>query len=382
MTFTIDSTADLDVLRARARDIARTYLKPLTSSERPAALNRPLIQALGDLGLLPMLFSVSNGGSAQPDSPYAAILCALREGLAMECPEASMALTLQAGASSALVQSSADEAKAHWLPLIARGEAVPAFALSEPEFGSDAGNIELSAARVDSGWALSGKKTWISNAPEADVYTIVARTTPDAGSRGVTNFLVPGDAAGLTGEALDLVKSYPTGSLRLDRVLVTEHQVLGQVDGGFKLVSATLHAARLAVAAAAIGCAQAALDDAISYAGTRHVFGQKLGNFQAISHRIAESAASLAAARLLVYDGARAFDRGAQDVAYRAAMGKFFGTEAAHKVVDVAIQVHGARGLSTDNRLTQFANEVRAALLEDGTTEITKDITARHLLRS
>ena len=271
MTFTIDSTADLDVLRARARDIARTYLKPLTSSERPAALNRPLIQALGDLGLLPMLFSVSNGGSAQPDSPYAAILCALREGLAMECPEASMALTLQAGASSALVQSSADEAKAHWLPLIARGEAVPAFALSEPEFGSDAGNIELSAARVDSGWALSGKKTWISNAPEADVYTIVARTTPDAGSRGVTNFLVPGDAAGLTGEALDLVKSYPTGSLRLDRVLVTEHQVLGQVDGGFKLVSATLHAARLAVAAAAIGCAQAALDDAISCRYHRNV---------------------------------------------------------------------------------------------------------------
>lgn len=366
-------------LREEAREVGR-QLAPRESTSRPARVNRPLIQGLGQSGLLPRLYRTELGGSAATDGDYATTLCAIREGLAMESTEASMAFAVQAGASSPLIQSGRRDLIERWVPLIARGEAVPAFALTEPGVGSDAGQLALRAEPVDGGWRLHGEKVWITNAPDADLYTVFARTTEGAGPKGVTAFLVPGDAEGLSGEPVDLVKSHAVGRLVLDGVLVRPDQVLGQVDQGFRSAMVTLDAARSAVGAAALGAGFAALEMAVGHARQRQAFGRRLADFQGIAHPLADSAAQLEAARLLIYESARAYDEGRPDVSRLSAMGKLFATQAAQAAVDHSIQVHGTRALETSHPLTRLAHEVRACLFEDGTTEITREVIARQLV--
>lgn len=371
---------DVEKLRNQARTIAREQFVPLESKERPARVNRPLIRALGDSDLLPRLYLEEFGGSASSSDDYASTLCALREGIAMESTEASMCLAVQAGASSPLIQSGNRELIDRWVPRIARGEAVPAFALTEPGAGSDAGQLTLRAEVVPGGWRLTGEKLWITNAPDADIYTVFARTTDGAGPRGVTAFLIPANTQGLSGEPLDLLKSHAVGRLSLDGVFVSPDEVLGGVDVGFKSAMVTLDAARSAVGAAALGAGFAAIELAIDRAITRTAFGKRLGDFQAVSHPIAQSLAELTAARLLIYESARAYDTRRTDVSQLSAMGKLFATEAATSAVDHAMQVFGTQSLETSHRLTQLYHEVRACRFEDGTQEITREVIARDVI--
>ncbi|MEX2421256.1 MAG: acyl-CoA dehydrogenase family protein, partial [Actinomycetota bacterium] len=279
-----------------------------------------------------------------------------------------------------IVSSGSAELVARYVAPVAGGDAVAAFALTEPGVGTDAASIELEAARDGDGYRLTGEKTWISNAPDADVYTVFARTTPDAGGKGITAFVVPGDAPGLSGEPIELVGSHPVGSLRFDGVRVPADHVLGEVDQGLRVALGTLDLFRPSVGAACVGMAQAALDAAVAYAAERRAFGRPIREFQAVSHRLAEMATRVDAARLLVYRAAEVLDAG-ERATKEAAMAKLYATETAQLAIDAAIQVHGAVALERGHLLERLYREVRATRIYEGTSEIQREIIARELSR-
>ncbi|MFI5567414.1 acyl-CoA dehydrogenase family protein [Streptomyces sp. NPDC051740] len=232
------------------------------------------------------------------------------------------------------------------------------------------------------GWRLTGEKCWISNAPEADFYTVFARTTPGAGARGVTAFLVPADRPGLTGAALDMLSPHPIGALRFDAVPVTAGDVLGEVDRGFRVAMDTLNLFRPSVGAFAVGMAQAALDATLAHTARRDAFGGKLKDLQSVAHQVAEMALRTESARLMVYAAATAYDEGADGVPGRAAMAKLLATETAQYVVDRAVQLHGARALQRGHLLEHLYREVRAPRVYEGASEVQRGIIAKELYRN
>lgn len=363
-----------------ARRVGREALVRLVETAEPGRVNRPLVRALAEHGLLPRLFPKDAGGSREGEVS-ALELCLLREALARESPEAETALALQGLGAYPILQSGRPEVVERLVPPVARGEAVAAFALTESEHGSDAAALELKAERDGDGWRLTGEKTYISNAPDADVYTVFARTTADAGAKGVTAFAVEGTADGLTGESIELIAPHPVGRLRFDGVRVAGEYVLGEVDEGFRVAMRTLDLFRPSVGAFAVGMAWAALDAAIEHAAARQAFGKPIREFQAVSHSLAEMAARTEAARLLVYSAASAVDEGATDVTKRSAMAKLYATETAQWVVDRAIQIHGARALERGHLLERLYREVRAPRIYEGTSEIQREVIARELFR-
>ncbi|WP_461030831.1 acyl-CoA dehydrogenase family protein, partial [Streptomyces sparsus] len=247
--------------------------------------------------------------------------------------------------------------------------------------GSDAAALALRASPDGDGWRLTGTKTWISNAPEADFYTVFARTTADAGARGITAFVVPADRAGLSGTALDMLSPHPLGTLEFDGVHVTADDLVGAPDAGFTVAMRTLNLFRPSVGAFAVGMAQAALDAALAHAAQRPAFGGVLRDLQAVSHRLAEMATRVEAARLLVYAAAAGYDRGDGDVVLRAAMAKLQATETAQYVVDHAVQIHGAAALQRGHLLEHLYREVRAPRIYEGATEVQRSIIAKELYR-
>jgi len=354
------------------RELAERELLPLVKAGSEGKVNRPLLEAMGRHGLLARLFPVGGAASATE-------LCLLRESLAQVATEAETALALQGLGGHPIASAGRPDVVRRWVPLIARGEAVAAFALSEPDAGSDAGALSLRAEPDGSGWRLTGEKTWISNAPQADVYTVFARTTEGARSRGVTAFVVDGAGEGVGGESLEMLSPHPIGRLVLDGVYVGADSALGEVDGGFRVVMATLNLFRPSVGAFAVGMARAALDAAIAHAGSREAFGAPLAQMQSVGHTLAEMATLTEAARLMVYAAAAAYDRGDPDVPKRSAMAKLFATETAQYVVDAAIQIHGARGLQRGHLLEHLYREVRAPRIYEGATEVQRSIIARNL---
>ncbi len=335
---------------------------------------------MGRFGLLARLFPGVAGGQPSREAP-ATDLCLLRESLATQSTEAETALALQGLGSYPVLQSGQAEQVRRWLPAVAAGDAVAAFALSEPGAGSDAAALELAAEPDGSGWRLTGQKMWISNAPEADFYTVFARTTAGARARGVSAFVVPADRPGLSGEHLDMVSPHPIGTLSFDGVPVHGDELLGERDRGFAVAMRTLDLFRPSVGAFAMGMAQAALDAAVAHASTRAAFGGLLKDQQVVAHLLAEMATRTEAARLLVYSAAAALDGGASAVAGRSAMAKLLATETAQFVVDAAVQIHGARALRRGHLLEHLYREVRAPRIYEGASEVQRTIIARELYR-
>lgn len=362
-------------LYEETRRVARDLLAPVADQGEEGRINRRLVRALGEHGLLRRLYDPV----AAQHEISAMDLCLIREALARESTAAETAFALQGLGSYPLLQAGRPEIVEEWMPLIASGEAVAAFALTEPNAGSDVAAMELRAEPVAGGYELSGVKTYISNAPEADIYTIFASTNRAAGSRGVTAFALVGDAPGLGGVALDLLSPHPIGRLELDHVFVSDEQVLGEVDAGFRVAMRTLDLFRPSVGAFAIGMAQAALDAALTHAAERQAFGRKLREFQAVSHSLAEMATRIQAARLLIHAAADASDHGRDQVTLQVAMAKLFATETAQQVVDTAVQVHGARALERGHILEHLYRDVRAPRIYEGTSEIQREIIARQL---
>ncbi|MEV0321924.1 acyl-CoA dehydrogenase family protein [Streptomyces sp. NPDC050658] len=355
---------------AELRGIAEERLRPLAEKGEPGRVNRPLVAELGQAGLLDALFG---------ENAAALDLCLLRESLAYACTEAETALALQGlGAHPVAAYGSAAQ-RERWLTPARAGQAVAAFALSEPGAGSDAAALALRAERDGSGWRLTGEKCWISNAPEADFYTVFARTTQDAGSRGVTAFLVPADRAGLSGTPLEMLSPHPIGALAFDGVRVGADDLLGEPDRGFRVAMTTLNRFRPSVGAFAVGMAGAALDAALAHTAGRDAFGGKLSDLQTVAHQVAEMATRTEAARLMVYAAAAAYDRGEPDVARRAAMAKLLATETAQFVVDGAVQLHGASALRRGHLLEHLYREVRAPRIYEGASEVQRGIIAKAL---
>ncbi|MFE0514553.1 acyl-CoA dehydrogenase family protein [Streptomyces sp. NPDC058964] len=372
---------------AELRALAADRLRPLAEKGEPGRVNRPLLTELGRLGLLSRLFTSG-----------ALDLCLMRESLARACTEAETALALQGLGAHPVHAHGTPAQRERWLPRVSDGTAVAAFALSEPGAGSDAAALGLRAdpdpdVSPDAGpaldavpdgprrWRLTGRKCWISNAPEADFYTVFARTTPDAGARGVTAFLVPADRPGLTGAALEMLSPHPIGSLDFDAVPVGADDMLGEADRGFRVAMGTLNLFRPSVGAFAVGMAQAALDATLAHTARRDAFGGKLRDLQAVAHQVAEMALRTDAARLMVYAAATAYDEAAPDVPKRAAMAKLLATETAQYVVDAAVQLHGARALQRGHPLEHLYREVRAPRIYEGASEVQRGIIAKELYK-
>ncbi|UUU39461.1 acyl-CoA dehydrogenase family protein [Streptomyces sp. NBC_00162] len=353
------------------RALAADRLRPLAEKGEPGRVNRPLLAALGELGLLERVFA---SGALE--------LCLLRESLAYGCTEAETALALQGLGAYPVLRAGSEAQRERWLPQVRAGRAVAAFALSEPGAGSDAAALAL-AATPDSGggWRLGGEKCWISNAPEADFYTVFARTGEGPGAKGVSAFLVPADRPGLTGEALDMLSPHPIGSLAFDGVPVGREDLLGEPGQGFRVAMDTLNLFRPSVGAFAVGMARAALDATLAYTADRAAFGGRLSDLQAVAHRVAEMATRTEAARLLVYAAAGAYDGGSPDVPRRAAMAKLLATETAQYVVDHAVQLHGAVALRRGHLLEHLYREVRAPRIYEGASEVQRTIIAKELYR-
>lgn len=370
--------ADQEEWCARLRALAAERLRPLAEKGEPGRINRPLLAALGEEGLLDRVFT---SGALE--------LCLLRESLAYGCTEAETALALQGLGAYPVLRSGSDAQRERWLPGVRAGRTVAAFALSEPGAGSDAGALALEAVADGGGggggggWRLSGEKCWISNAPEADFYTVFARTGEGPGAKGVSAFLVPADRPGLSGEALDMLSPHPIGALAFDGVPVGPSDLLGEQGRGFRVAMDTLNLFRPSVGAFAVGMARAALDATVAHTAVRTAFGGVLGDLQAVAHRVAEMATRTEAARLLVYAAAEAYDADARSpqVPRRAAMAKLLATETAQYVVDHAVQLHGAAALRRGHLLEHLYREVRAPRIYEGASEVQRTIIAKELYR-
>ena len=364
-------------LYARTRTLAAETLAPIAAAGTPGRVNRALVRGLAKGGLLDRLFS--------GDEVSAMGLCLIREALARDCTEAETAFALQGLGAYPILQAGPPALRDEWIGPVAAGTAVAAFALTEPEAGSDPAALSLSA-RPDGagGYRLTGEKLWISNAPDADVYTVFARTaTGDGarGARGLTAFAVPGDAPGLSGAPRDMLAPHAIGSLTFDGVWASDAQVLGQPGEGFRVAMRTLDLFRPSVGAFAIGMARTALDLATGYALERHTFGRPLAQHQAVGHRLADLRAQTEAARLLVHQAARAHDAGEPDPSV-AAMAKLLATEVAQAAVDAAVQFHGAVALEHGHPLEHLYRDVRAPRIYEGASEIQREIIARAMFRA
>jgi acyl-CoA dehydrogenase len=362
-------------LLERSETLARDVLAPIASNGMPGTVNRPLVAALSAHGLVP---DVLGRGHQIPILN----LCVVREGLARFSTEAEIAFALQGLGAHPILVAGHPEVAGDWIPRVLSGEAVAAFALTEPDAGSDAASLSLAAEPDGDGFRLTGEKVFISNAPHADIYTVFARTTPGAGARGITAFAVPGESPGLSGSPIPFVADHPIGRLSFDAVPVPGTHVLGEVDHGFGVAMRTLDLFRPSVGAAAVGMAQAALDAAVAHALARQAFGHPLAALQGVSHQLADVATRVQASRLLVHSAAAAHDAGITPITGAAAMAKLFATETAAFAVDVAIQVHGARALERGHLLEHLYREVRGIRIYEGASEVQREIIARQLFRS
>lgn len=308
--------------------------------------------------------------------------CLVREALAAASPLADAVFALQALGTLPIVLAGSDELKRRWVTAVLAGEAMAAFAMTEPDAGSDVAAIATRARRDGDTYVLDGAKTLISNAGIADFYVVFASTDPDAGNRGISAFLVPADTDGCRFvRPLVLAAPHPLGEIAFESCRVPVSSRLGAEGEGFKIGMATLDRLRPTVGAAACGMGARALAEALRHAAERHQFGRPLAAQQLIQEKLARMATDLVAARLLVYRAAWERDRGAERITVEAAMAKAFATEAAQRAVDDAIQILGGRGVLADHPVDRLYRSVRSLRIYEGTTEIQHLVIAGQLLK-
>jgi acyl-CoA dehydrogenase len=303
-------------------------------------------------------------------------LCLIRETLACHEGLADFSFAMQGLGAGPITLFGSDEQRRTWLPKTRAGEAIAAFALSEPRSGSDVAAIEMSAARDGDSYILNGEKTWISNGGIADLYIVFARTGERPGARGLSAFIVPADTPGLEiAERLDVIAPHPLARLRFDDCRLPATALIGESGQGFKIAMATLDIFRSTVGAAALGFARKAL----AYALVR-AQGRALGELQLVQGMLAEMAVDVDAAALLIYRAAWTKDQGAERVTREAAMAKLYATEAAQTVIDKAVQIHGGDGVRAGHPVEALYREIRALRIYEGASEVQKVVIARQAL--
>ncbi|MEZ5912339.1 MAG: acyl-CoA dehydrogenase family protein [Paracoccaceae bacterium] len=360
-------------LAQRAERWANDALAGIDHSDTDAAC-RALVAALGKAGLL------DHTGS-QTGALDVRALCLLRETLARHDGLADFALAMQGLGTGAISLFGTDDQKARWLPQTRAGRAIAAFALTEPQSGSDVAASTMSAARDGDGYVLNGEKTWISNGGIADLYTVFARTGEAPGARGLSAFLVTPDMPGFAVvERLETIAPHPLARLRFDGVRVPASAMLGEPGRGFAIAMAVLDVFRSTVAAAALGFARRALDEALQRVGERRIQGAPLADLQMVQGHIADMATRIDASALLVYRAAWAKDTGAPRVTREAAMAKLYATEAAQRVIDTAVQLFGGDGVRSGQTVERLYREIRALRIYEGASDVQRVVIARQVL--
>ncbi|MBK8119094.1 MAG: acyl-CoA dehydrogenase family protein [Sulfuritalea sp.] len=319
------------------------------------------------------------GGSAETIDTRG--VCLIRETLARHSGLADFAFAMQGLGSGAITLHGTEEQKRRYLPRVAAGSAIAAFALSEPDAGSDVGAMRCGAHRDGDGYVLNGEKTWISNGGIADFYVVFARTGEAPGARGITAFIVEVGTPGLEiAERIEVIAPHPLARLRFSHCRIPASQRIGDAGQGFKVAMRTLDIFRTSVAAAALGFARRALDEALERTTSRKMFGHTLADFQLTQAKLADMAAAIDAAALLVYRAAWLRDQGAS-ITREAAMAKMVATESAQQVIDAAVQIFGALGVVSEAPVERLYRDIRALRIYEGATEVQKLIIARELLK-
>jgi acyl-CoA dehydrogenase len=340
---------------------------------------RVLVAQLGRAGWLRHAVGGTRWGG-RLDTVDTRAICLIRETLARHASLADFAFAMQGLGSGSISLFGSDEQKQAYLPRVAAGESIAAFALSEPEAGSDVAAMQCAARREGDVYVLDGEKTWISNGGIADFYVVFARTGEQPGARGISAFIVDADTPGFEiAERIDVIAPHPLARLRFANCRVPAAMRIGEPGQGFKVAMATLDVFRTSVAAAALGFARRALDEALARAASRKMFGRTLADFQITQAKLAQMATSVDAAALLTYRAAWQRDQGRR-VTKEAAMAKLTATENAQQVIDAALQMFGGQGVVSGQPVEALYREIRALRIYEGASEVQQLIIARELL--
>ena len=396
-TALVPSTAHLSLpfFGAAHRDIA-ARLPEWANAQRvdesdDRAACRDWVRRLGDAGWLKYCVAAEHGGAL--DKLDSRALVVLRETLAFYSPLADFAFAMQGLGSGAISVGGSASQRQAYLPQVASGARIAAFALSEPDAGSDVAAMKLQATgarpdcvagQKDDAYFLDGRKTWISNGGIADFYCVFAKTDPQGGSRGISAFIVDAGTPGLDDSAhIAVMAPHPLATLVFERCRVSGEQMLGELDGGFKLAMQTLDIFRASVAAAALGMARRAMAEAVQHARQRRMFGHTLADFQLTQAKLGEMAALIDAGALLTYRAAwmRDTDQGStKERSVAAAMAKMTATENAQRVIDMALQLHGGLGVKVGTKVESLYRDIRSLRIYEGATEVQQLIIGKAVL--
>ncbi|MFN0204894.1 MAG: acyl-CoA dehydrogenase family protein [Planctomycetota bacterium] len=371
-------------LGAETLTFAREQCAPIRDQFENGSLSedeaaRAFVKILGAAGLLELCVPEDFGGR------HAVLdlrsICIVREKLSFESGFADNCFILQGLGGNPLALSGHETLANAWLPRVAKGDAIAAFAVTEPEAGSDLANVKTTARLENNVYILNGEKIFISNAGVADFYTVLARTSDAPGHKGLSMIFVPSAADGVRVERQRVIAPHPIGRIHFSSVRVPRENILTKDGEGLKLALSNLDTFRTSVGAAACGLAARALADSIAHAKQRIQFGKPLAEQQLTRAALAEMATDLEAARLLVYRAAAAFDRGSTRITSAVSMAKMFATEAAQRIIDKAVQLHGGLGVTCGTPVERLYREIRALRIYEGTTEIQKLVIAKGLLK-
>ncbi len=367
----LDDTHRALAARASAWTAELAALRAEPDAERAT---RALVRSLGGAGLL--AYAAGAGGRLDVRA-----LCVLRETLAAAWGLADFAFAMQGLGSAPIALFGSEAHREKYLPRVAGGEAVAAFALSEAGAGSDVGAIATTARRDGGHYVLDGEKRWISNGGIADFYVVFVRTGEGPATKGLSAIVVDAGTAGLdTSDRVEVIAPHPMANLRFDGCRVPVSNLVGDAGRGIAVALGTLDTFRATVGAAAVGLARHALAEALAHATTRHQFGAPLSDYQLIRAKLADMATAIDASALLVYRAAWTRDTRAERVTLEAGMAKAFATESAQRVIDEAVQILGALGVCAGSPVEELYREIRPLRIYEGTTEIQKLVIARALL--
>ncbi len=366
------------ILSGELESWADTGLDDLAHEDVDATC-RELVARLGSAGWLNFCAPPPDFSGKRPLDVRT--LCLLRENLARRSGLADFAFAMQGLGSGAISLFGSPVLRERYLPGVRSGDKIAAFALSEPDAGSDVAALTTTARLDGDGYVIDGVKTWISNGGIADFYTVFVRTGEAPGSKGLSALVVDADTPGLEiGERIEVIAPHPLATLKFTDCRVPVDRLVGAPGQGFKVAMATLDVFRSSVGAAALGFARRAMDEAIAHAGRRHLFGAPLADLQLTQTKIADMALAIDAAALLVYRAAWARDCRQDRVTREAAMAKLFATESAQQVIDQAVQLFGGRGVTRGEKVEELYREIRALRIYEGASEVQKLIIARQTM--
>ncbi len=368
-------------LAARLDQWAYDHLPTVTANEHHDldSTCKAIVKALGEAGFTTYAVPASAGG--HHDKLDVRSLCLIRETLARHNALSDFAFAMQGLGSGPVSLYGSEAQQAGYLNAVAAGDKIAAFALSEPDAGSDVAGMSCRAQRDGDDWIINGTKTWISNAGIADFYTVFARTDDMGGAKGISCFIVEAGAPGFeVTERIDLVAPHPLGTLTFTDCRIPAAQLVGTEGKGFAIAMATLDVFRSTVAAAALGMARRALDETLDYTAERNIYGGTLGELQLVQSKIGEMALGVDSSALMIYRAAWTKDCAAERVTREAAMAKYHATETAQQVIDAAVQLHGGKGVTKGYIVEALYRDIRALRIYEGASEVQTTIIARQTI--